>query len=129
MDLLPNGITPIGTSSPACAPPSHMQVNSRPQAGNLGFELFCEGAPANAGCLLVFGVPGPGTVLLGATIHEQVPVLAGLFLFSDARGFARFNLPIPVGLPMPAGLAAQYLWLLPTPCGGALAGASNALGL
>ena len=126
MDLLPTGVDPIGASSPACAAAAYMQVNSQPNAGNAKFAFLCENAPANAFGACVFGTPVPsGIPLLGAVAHVTPSV--SIVTFADAQGFASVPLPIPAGLNMPFGLAAQYAFLPSTSCGGNLVTASNAL--
>lgn len=126
MDLLPTGVDPIGAASPVCADAAYMQVSSQPNAGNAAFAFLCENAPANAFGACVFGAPVPaGIPLLGAVAHVTPSV--SIVTFADANGFASVPLPIPAGLSMPFGLAAQFAFLPATSCGGNLLTASNAL--
>lgn len=126
MDLLPNGVTPVGAATPACAPSAYMQVNSQPRSGNAGFELLCENAPPSTVGLIAIGTPLPaGTPVLG--IQAYTLPLATLLMTSDANGAASYSLPVPQGAFGPYGWAAQYVWLTTTPCAGPGFYASNAL--
>ena len=48
---------------------------------------------------------------------------------SDDRGFARLSVPLPFNAVVPFGVAAQFFFIQPNPCGVSLFSASNALSL
>ncbi|MBL8900138.1 MAG: hypothetical protein JNM84_21085 [Planctomycetes bacterium] len=133
LDLLPRGITSIGTPTSSCARQAWLGADSEPRIGVRAFELWCGGAPSNA----------LGTLLFALDVLPRPPALGSLTLYldpaqalavpvqSDANGRARWNLSIPqqaslIGTP----LALQCLWSEAHAAGACVANelsASNAL--
>ncbi|MBK8975935.1 MAG: hypothetical protein IPM29_08405 [Planctomycetes bacterium] len=129
LDLLPGGVTRYGAGSPGCREPAYMQVNSQPWPGNRGFEMLCEHAPATTTGALFVGAPTNPPVPLWGLDLLLVPgtILDGIPACTNATGFARLTLPVPISVQLPLGLGFQWWWLDPTACAGTPLAASDAL--
>ena len=133
--LLPAGATTYGTSTPGCAGPLPIGVNSIPQVGNAAFSVTCGRAPANGLGALGLSATALATpvTILGAQswIDWSASVSFALREFADASGVVQVPLPIP---PVPSLAGAQvhlqFVWAgpsAPPPCPVTGISASNAL--
>ena len=116
-DLIPDNMTRIPPSTPACAGPIDVQANQRPQPGAVGFELICNDVPPNASGWLLAGVPRAAPLpVLNIEFLVQIVAAPGLVA---GDGFVRTPLPIPVGFPaIHPPIAFQYVWLTTPACPG-----------
>lgn len=116
LDLLPTGVVRYGAPSPPCHGPLHLAVNGQPFPGNPNFQVHVHGAPPLALGALFLGAPalpspGPGPIpVLGIDSWLQMPPPLSVLGLADARGFARFPLPVPAALSWPFG-GLQAVWL------------------
>ncbi|MEM7203553.1 MAG: kelch repeat-containing protein [Planctomycetota bacterium] len=116
---LPSGVTPYGTSTPACFGAIDLLVNAPPTTGNPEFAFVSSPtAPAGAAGLLVLGgaPDAAGTPFLGLQIHVA---LAGPLLLLPVTAGAGRVARAPVLLPAAASggtLFAQMLLANPAGC-------------
>ncbi|WP_145065448.1 hypothetical protein [Engelhardtia mirabilis] len=100
MDMLPNGVTRFGESSPGCLQPSYLGATRTPLAGASDFELYVSCARSDSAGVLVLGAPSEGLPVpgVGATawIDLRQPTLV-LPWSSGPAGFSKLPLPLPVG--------------------------------
>lgn len=111
LDMLPANVFRYGAPSPPCHGPLHLSVNGYPQTGSTTFEFHANQAPPNSfGMLYLSSVATAPIPVLGIDVWIGVPPPPGLAAISDARGFARFPLPIPFPFVWPFG-GFQSAWL------------------
>ncbi len=128
IELHPDGVEPLGASTPSCLGPLQMQVSSMPAAGATRFQFLCSAAPPHTdGWLLVSSAQAPvGATRGGAAIHvdwnaltHRVPVR------SNGKGYVEHSLP---SLLAAQGSRHYVQYVFPTDCGASTAWtASNAL--
>ena len=120
IDLLPTGAVPYGTSTPGCAGPVGIAVDSMPQESSLDFALLGLNAPPDGVGILGISKAKliPPATLLGADLWiDPTPgqLLLTLTASSDHQGYSEVVVPIPPGTSG-AMVHAQFLWL-PNTCG------------
>ncbi len=136
LDLLPTGATAFGSSSPGCAGPLPIGIDSWPGVGTT-FAVTCGNAPPLGVGVAYFGALG---------LSAPLPV-AGMNLWVDPNGAWTLPIPatsnavgaadFPVRVPQRAGLVgtgfvAQFVWLDPgavPPCPPMGVSGSNGLSL
>ncbi|MGH7151088.1 MAG: hypothetical protein ACREIU_10335, partial [Planctomycetota bacterium] len=127
-DLLPQGASRYGSSTPGCAGAIAISVPSIPKVGNALFGLTCAGAPPNGvGLLGVSAAPLPAPLVVsGAAVWIDPLALLLLPSTSDGAGAAVFSLPIPPVSSLAGGqVFSQFAWLDACAPGGV--SASNAI--
>ncbi|HKB16126.1 MAG TPA: hypothetical protein VKF62_08670, partial [Planctomycetota bacterium] len=90
LDLLPAGAVKFGDSTPGCAGPLAIGVNSMPQVGNAGFALRCSSAPVTSSGVIGLSTAGLATPLaisgLAVWIDPNAPGFFAAPVASDAFG-------------------------------------------
>ncbi len=115
LEILPNNVLRYGAPSPACHGPLYLGVNVQPVPGRTTFEVHANGAPAATFGFWAFSPPVATPLsLAGIDVWVGVPTIL-VSTMSDARGFARLPLPIPLGFTWPFG-AFQTAWLPAAGC-------------
>jgi hypothetical protein len=129
LNLLLDGVTRLGASSPECNGPLVAAVTRRPTAGDMRFGFYCSAAPAVQPGWLIVGQPSStGTNVGGATLwidldlpHVVLPALA------NEQGYVEVDHPLGAATPGQT-FAVQFVFptsgLCPTP---ARRATSNAL--
>jgi hypothetical protein len=119
-DLLPRGVEPYGTSTPACQRALAAGVTRIPRSGDGRFAMTCVGAPPLAAGLLAVGVAShhAGIPVAGIQLHLDphrflLPVAAS----SDATGYAVTPWPLPAKTGG-SRFFAQFVWWNPPSCQG-----------
>ena len=120
LDMLPEGVTAYGASSPGCAGTLVASVTSWPQVGNTAFSLTCTNAPTPASALGWLMLSGSALTtpvsLLGVDVWvNPSPVLVTLPATNSSQGFSEVPLPLP-GIPalVNQSFVAQFVWADPT---------------
>lgn len=112
MELHPQGVEPLGASTPSCLGPLQLQVSRMPEVGATRFSLLCSAAPPNtAGWLLISSAAAqPAVVRSGATVHIDPTVLSHQIpVTSDIAGFVEVQVP-SLQTAVGARYYAQYLF-------------------
>jgi CubicO group peptidase (beta-lactamase class C family) len=120
--LAPVGVLCVGAASPTCAPPTYLNGDRMPRAGDAQFGLIATRAPANSAGVLALAARARLTPLpiLGIALHlELLPPPVLVPWSSDALGAARLPLSL-AGIVEGERAAAQALWLTLGGCGGDL---------
>ncbi|MBK9386708.1 MAG: hypothetical protein IPN34_17985 [Planctomycetes bacterium] len=133
LDLLPRGLTSIGTPTSSCARQASLGANSEPRIGVRDFELWCGGAPGSAlgGLLFATDVLASPLAIGPLALHLDPWRALAIPVQSDTNGRARWILSIPRQASLVGTtLALQCLWSEPHDAGACVANelsASNAL--
>lgn len=126
--LLPDGLTRVGPSTPACRGPIAMQVESQPAPGNTGFAVRCDDAPPLGIGVLAIGQPLssglPAPVLNAWSWILPTAVLGAI---ADGQGFASTSIPVPQSLPPSTAVGFQWFWVNTPNCSVLGISTSNAL--
>lgn len=120
LDMLPIGVTRYGWSTPACAWPIYMSVNSMPAPGNLTFAVHATGAAPQTPGALLFSTPDlSGFAFANLQLFFQFgPLLTGPTVSTNPLGYTELPIPIPSSVSLPTGLGFQWVFLTKPPCGG-----------
>ena len=124
----------IGRSTPACAGPIPIGLDTPPVEGQDTLRLNCFHAPARANGVLFVSDRAP---LGGSTSFQGVPVffdpeaklLLGIPVRSEPNGGCSATIPGLEGLPAGTKLYAQFLWSPSAACATGEVSASDALEL
>jgi len=119
-DLLPDGVTKLGSSTPAHDGNIYAGVTTQPRKGKPVIGLFNNNAPPRRFGLLLLGSPAktPKRVFGVEVWVDLNKPLEAIPVFSNSKGYAQVNMK---QTELPASPAAfQFLWFWP-------ASASNAL--
>lgn len=134
LDMLPTGVTALGTSSPGCSGTLSMAVTSMPRVGNAAFSITCTNAPPVGAGFLVLStatVQMPLAFLGGNIWLNLSPPVIAVRAVSNGLGAAEVVIPIPATPQIAgAGFAGQFLWAgpsAPPPCPALGSSLSNAL--
>ena len=119
LDLLLQGTSGLGDSTPSCRGAVTMNVTRMPSSGASDFGFWCSGAPPNAqGWLLLGREAQVPTLIQGAALWlDRSNRLLRIPVVSNADGFVETPLPLTA---VPSGLhfAAQYVFLNTATCPG-----------
>ena len=119
LDLLPHGVTRLGTPTPACLGPVFGLVRGQPRPGNSTFAVYCQAAPPGARGAVILGAPfASGSPILNVAmfVDLQRPWLAFPVL-ADPSGAAILDLPLPWTRPPTGRVAVQFGWENTAACG------------
>jgi hypothetical protein len=120
LDLLPDGISRFGTSTPACRGPLGIGVTNYPVAGMGTLGLLCGAAPPwTTGLLLVgAGQHLQGLPILGATLHiDPLRFFLAQLVAADGIGACEVHLAMPHESRGTTWFT-QFLWVNTPTCGG-----------
>lgn len=126
IDMLPTGVSRIGTSSAGCAGPLAAGVISSPKAAGKSFEVTCTHGPPNSyGFLIVSAMKlAPPIVASGATLFVDPAVSQLALVTTDDLGFVRQAIPLRHSL---LGAKGYVQFVFPDACASGGWSASTAL--
>ncbi|MBI5363447.1 MAG: hypothetical protein HZA53_09725 [Planctomycetes bacterium] len=99
LDLLPQGVQRIGSSTDGCLGALALGATGSPQAGSSSFGLYCSGAPpSTVGWMLVSRHPPVARRIAGVGVWvDTTASYSRLPIVTDAAGYAEITLPLPPG--------------------------------
>ncbi|TPW02197.1 MAG: hypothetical protein FD129_3233 [bacterium] len=128
LDMLPNGVTKFGQSTPGPAGPIAIGVTAIPAVGSTTFGLTSTNGPPIAPGFLVFalGKLADPVGAAGADLWlDPATLFAVLAQTSNGVGHSELRIEIPSVVPAGFTWHSQYVWKQPGPSSGYAA--SNAL--